>query len=99
MAAEYERYFTGTSVTVRGAFVDADGDAADPTAVIFQFYLPDGTAVAYTYGDDAEVVKDSVGNYHASLVCDQEGFYYYRVEATDQVEVEDKFYVDAGRLG
>lgn len=52
----------GTSVRLSAVFNNAAGDAADPTSVVIT--IKGDTETSYTYGVDAEVVKDSTGTYH-----------------------------------
>lgn len=96
----HNRYYTGTAVRVSGHFTDGTDDSdVDPTEVILEVRKPDGTTATYTYGEDDEVVRSAAGYYHADIVADQEGFWYYRWVATDQVEEETRFYAEAGLLG
>lgn len=52
----------GATVRISATFKNADGQAADPTTVVFTSKLD--TETSLTYGVDAAVIKDSVGNYH-----------------------------------
>ncbi len=40
------------------------GTDTDPSALTFTMREPDGTETSYLLGTDAELVKDSTGNYH-----------------------------------
>jgi hypothetical protein len=68
----------GDVVRCSGAFTDSDGAAQDPGGVTFEFQDPSENEVIYTYGTDAELVKDSTGNYHVDLTIDEAGYWYYR---------------------
>lgn len=75
MANEYE---LGDLVRCSGAFTDSNGTATDPSAVLFDWRRPDNVKATYTYGTDAQLVKDSTGNYHVDLDADLVGTWYYR---------------------
>ena len=64
------------------ATTNSNGDAADPAELTFTLQPPDGATVNYTYGTDAELVKDSVGNYHVDITLLQFGRYSYKFNAT-----------------
>lgn len=64
------------------AITDSAGDAADPTGLTFTLQPPDGVTVTYVYGTDAELVKDSVGNYHVDITLAQAGRHAYKFTAT-----------------
>lgn len=74
-------------------FTDLAGTAADPDTVTLEVRAPDGTLTSYVHGTDAEVVKDSTGNYHADLEFAQAGRHMVRwigegtVDAVDASEV------------
>lgn len=62
---------------------DVDSGAyVDPTTVTFYTIDPNGTVTTYVYGVDPEVIKDSVGHYHADVTLDVSGDWYYRWEGT-----------------
>lgn len=75
-------YDKGDLVRVSGAFTDIDGVAQDPATITFKFKDPADNVTTYTYGVDAELVKDSVGNYHVDVDADEVGVWYYRYAAT-----------------
>lgn len=75
-------YDKGDVVRVSGAFTNLASAAIDPDVVLFAFRRPDNTGAIYTYGTDAQLVKDSTGNYHVDLDADQVGTYYYRMYST-----------------
>lgn len=53
----------GDVVRITGAWTQA-GVAVDPTTVQFNIKTPAGATTTYNYPADAQLVKDSVGNYH-----------------------------------
>lgn len=58
-------------------FTDLNGADIDPTTVAYKAVKPDGTVLGpYTFGQDAEVVKDSTGHYHVDVAIDQRGDWY-----------------------
>lgn len=64
-------YFQGDLVNVTTGstgFVDANGDAVDPTGLTLTVGRRGATgAETYTYGVGDVIVKDSVGNYEADI--------------------------------
>jgi hypothetical protein len=79
-------YDTGDGLRLSAAFTDDNGDAADPTAVIFKLQDPDGEITTYTYGTDDEVVRDGVGAYHIDIDIEVAGAYRYRWAGTGVVQ-------------
>lgn len=75
-------YQKGDLVRCSGNFKNSAGSDIDPTTVSFKFTTPGGVATTYLYGTDAQVVKDSVGNYHVDLSVNQRGDWHYRWEST-----------------
>ena len=75
-------YEYGTPVRCSNVFADDTGTAVDPTAVLFQFKTPALVTTLYTYGTDAELVRDSVGHYHVDLNGNAVGTWYYRFYST-----------------
>lgn len=66
---------------ISASFKDLAGAAVDPTTVTFKFTKPSGVTTSYVY-PAAQVVKDSVGNYHVDLSVDASGLWLYRWEST-----------------
>lgn len=75
-------YDVGDKIRGSASYTNAAGSATDPTAITFRFRHEDGAATIYTYGTDAELVKNSTGNYHADFSVGTAGFWYYRFAAT-----------------
>lgn len=75
-------YDLGDEIRVSAEFLDSDGDAFDPTTVLFAVRKPGGKLVQYTYGVHGELVKDSTGNYHVDVDGDLAGTWFYRFYAT-----------------
>jgi hypothetical protein len=79
--ATVNSYDAGDLVRVSVVWTDADSAAVDPDVVRFKFRPPNGTLTTYLYLTDAELVKDSVGNYHVDVsVTNQPGTWNYRFE-------------------
>lgn len=95
-----KHYDLGDLVRVAATFKDTANAAVDPTAVNFKFKGPSGTITTYVYGTDAEVVKDSTGNYHVDIDADAAGFWYYRFYSTGagQGAAEGVFVVDRSKF-
>lgn len=93
------RYGLGTTVKVYVVFEDASAVVADPASVTCRVQKPNdaaGVSTIYTYGVDAALVKDSVGNYHMLVATDQVGTYVYGFEGRGGVDVaaDDSFDVE-----
>ena len=63
-------------------FTDIDADDADPTVATIIIKQPDGVDITYVYDTDVELVKDSVGNYHADFTFTQSGRHQVRFTGT-----------------
>jgi len=87
-------YDNGDVVRLSVAFTSG-GSAVDPGTVTFRALKPNGSAVSYTYGADAELVKGTVGSYYVDLAADDDGTWYYRFAGagTYQGAAEDRFLV------
>lgn len=79
--AAIKYYDVKDRVRLSGSFTDPDGVAYDPSGVVVRVRAPGGVRV-YTYGDDVELVKDDVGEYHLDFYIDRSGTHWYRFEAT-----------------
>lgn len=75
-------YDVGDIARVAAPFTDENGAAVDPTTVTFKFKKPASAETEYVYPTDAELVKDSTGNYHVDLTLDTAGKWYYRWAGT-----------------
>ena len=52
--------------------------ATDPTTLTFSMREADGTVTSYVEGTDAELVRDSLGNFHVDWLLAQVGRHRYR---------------------
>lgn len=55
---------------------------ADPGGLVFKSKSPTGVVATLTYGVDAALVKDAVGQYHVDLTLSAAGTWKYRWECT-----------------
>ena len=78
-------YKKGRLVRFSAAFTNAAGTATDPTAVTFKIRSPAGTTTTYVYGTDAELVRDSAGNFHVDFAMTAAGDWAHRWEGTGAV--------------
>ncbi len=94
----FSSYDSGDLVVISAAFTDRNSAALDPSTVTFKIKDPNNLDTTYVYGTDAEVVKDSVGNYHIDISAAIVGRYYYRYESTGtgQAAEEGSFEVKDG---
>lgn len=60
-----------------------NGVDTDPTTVVFKYENDD--LVAWTYGVDAEVVKDATGKYHVDITTETLGAYAIKWEGMGAV--------------
>lgn len=70
-------------------FTNLAGTITDPTAVNFSIRKPDGTATAYVYGTDAELVKSTTGVYYVDFALTLPGRHVYRWVGTGAVETAE----------
>lgn len=92
------RIYINTSLRLYVNLQDEDGVDVDPTTVLIKTKSPAGAETTYTYGDDDEVGKSSVGDYYVDLTPDEAGRWRYRWETTGTdttIAVEGDFLVQA----
>lgn len=90
----------GDLVRCSAAFTDSSGNALDPTTVTFKSKDPSGNVTTYVYGTDAELVKDSVGNYHVDVDGDEAGSWWFRFESTGtgQAAAEERYEINSSEF-
>ena len=90
-------YTVGDIAVVAVIFYDSSGVPADPTTVTLRVSRQSNTVIQYIYLIDLELVKDSVGNYHANLNLTTAGLWCFRWIGTGAVQtaVQEYFWVDA----
>ena len=62
------------SVTIAGP----DGAHTDPISLTLRTLSPQGVATTLRYPDDAAIVRDALGAYHADVLLTQPGTWYWR---------------------
>ena len=79
---------------------DENETLVDPTTLVFTMKKPDATLTTYTYGTDAQLVRDSTGLFHVYWDCATAGKYFYRYAATGNVGAaeESTFTVRASKV-
>ena len=60
-------YVAGNLIRVSSVFTDTNGAVQDAPSVKVTWATDGGTSTTWTYGVNGQLVKDSVGNYHADL--------------------------------
>lgn len=93
-------YDLGDLVRIAGVFTNAAGTGIDPDDVFVKYKDPSGNVTTLTYGTDAELVRDSAGNYHVDVDADEAGHWDYRFYSTGtgQAAEEAFFRVDDSRF-
>lgn len=91
-------YQRGDLVRCAGAFANAAGTPIDPAVVRFEFTAPDGVVTTYTYGTDAQLVRDSLGIFRVDLNATARGTWLYRwfSTGTGQAAEHGEFTVEPG---
>jgi len=75
-------YTEGALVKVTAAFTDSNNAAVDPTTVTLKWHRNKDAVTTWTV-TTGQIVKDSVGNYHANLdTTDLTGPWSYEWEGT-----------------
>lgn len=88
-------YFKGQVLRVSVEFRDNAGDLADPTTIEFSWKVDFEDSAEYVYGEDVELVRDSLGVYYVDLTLAISGTYAYQFMAGGLIEnaIEDSFLV------
>lgn len=66
------------------------GTAADPGTLVLTILKPDGSTVTYTYGTDADVVRNTTGVYYVDYEIDQPGRHRYSWTSTGAAQAYEK---------
>lgn len=75
-----DTYTPGQVTRLTLAVDDLLGAPGDPGSLVLKVRSPYGVITVYTFGVDAEVVRDALGNYHADLPLPDAGQWKYRWE-------------------
>lgn len=92
------KHYVNAPINLQVKFTDDSGNDTDPDTVLIKVLDPFGVSTTYTYGDDDEVTKQSVGDYTAAITPDSAGRWRWRWETTgDVIALEGDFLVqDSG---
>jgi hypothetical protein len=95
MEGKMDIYFKDQILRITAEFRDNNEDLADPTTVKFSYRVDHGDITEYEYGEDVEVVRDSLGVYYIDLTLDISGNYAYHFIGGGAIEnaIEDSFRV------
>lgn len=81
MLPSLDNIIIGEVVKFTVAIVNSSNVAADPSALRLKLKSPTGIVTTYVFGIATELVKDSVGNYHADILITDAGSWTYRWES------------------
>lgn len=90
------RNYIGTTVRIAVNFQDDTQTDIDPSTVTFKAYSPSGVTTTYVYATNAQLVRDSTGDYHVDFEPDESGRWFYRWTSTGSgtsVAIEGNFVV------
>lgn len=73
-------YIPGELARIFLVALNTAGQVADPGALRLMLKAPASGVTTYTYGVDAEVVRESEGRYHADIQVTAAGIWPYRWE-------------------
>ena len=92
-------YAVGDLIRVSAIFMTNNVDT-DPATVTLKHKDPGGTATTWVYLTDAQVVKDSTGNYHGDINVTTAGTWNFRWEGTGTIQGvgQSNFTVDATNI-
>jgi hypothetical protein len=96
----FNKHDLGDLIRVTGVFrLQSTGGVIDPTNVFLSILDPDEGLTTYQFegGTDDEIIKDSVGTYHADIDAIIAGTWYYRWFSTGvgQAAIEGRFVIRA----
>ena len=77
-------------VSTTPGFANASGVLTDPTTVSLRWRVAGGVETTWVFGTDAQVVKDSVGVYHADIPVTLPGLHYFRWAGTGTVTAAEE---------
>lgn len=71
-------------------FKNAAGTLTDPTTVSLRWRAAGGTETTWVYLTDSQIVRDSVGLYHADIPVVVPGLHYFRWKGTGAVTAAEE---------
>jgi hypothetical protein len=77
-----EVWYQGQAARIDLDTYNDGGTLADPGGLQLIVRAPSGTKTTYVFGTAAELVKDTVGRYHAYIIFTSPGLWRWRWEAT-----------------
>ena len=83
------RLDVGDVIRLRAHFTSRGMDV-DPSQVVFKALPPDGAPLAWTHGEDAEVIRLGAGHYYLDLPLTSGGTWHYRVEGLGAYQCADE---------
>lgn len=95
-----EAFLVGQVVRIDAEIRGENGLLADPGSLALKVRIGAGAITAYAYGVAAELVRDSVGMFHADLPLSAPGEMYYRWEtdSPNKGAAEGRIVIAAGRF-
>lgn len=95
MEGKMDVYLKGQILRIGVEFRDNAGDLEDPTTLVFSYRVDQGTITKFTYGEDVELVRDSLGVFYIDVSLSTSGTYAYSFMAGGVIEnaIEDSFKV------
>lgn len=92
MTLQSKVFKRGQLLRAPAIFRKRDGTLFDPVAVTFRVKRPGSSpqVTELVYGVDADVVKNSVGNYHVLLEVDAAGTWHVRWEGSGPFQAADE---------
>ena len=77
-------------VSTAPGFKNAAGALADPTTVKLRWKRHGEAETLWTYLTDSQVVRDSIGLFHADIPVAEPGLHYFRWEGTGSVTAAEE---------
>lgn len=77
-------------VSTSPGFKDDADVLTDPTTVRLKWRRHGGATTTWVYGTDSEIVRDSVGLYHADIPVVDHGLHYFRWEGAGVVDAAEE---------
>lgn len=95
-----DAYLVGQVVRISADIHDENGLLADPGSLALKTRVGSGQIRAYAYGAAPELVRDSVGVFHADLPLTESGqmFYRWETDAPNKGAAEGRIIISEGRF-